>query len=238
MGMPIVVDVCDADVDASAVDHVFEWLRFVDRTFSTYREDSDISRLARGECALADCHRAVAVVLKRCDALRLETGGYFDARAAGTLDPSGLVKGWSVDGAARLLERHGARNYSVNAGGDIRVCGCPLPGERWRIGIQHPTDATAVAAVVASNDLAIATSGAYERGDHVIDPHSGRSPRDVLSVTIVGPDLATADAYATAAFAMDGNGPAWTATLRDYGAMTILADETVLTTPGFQRVRL
>jgi thiamine biosynthesis lipoprotein len=143
-----------------------------------------------------------------------------------------------VEGAARLLERHGARNYSVNAGGDIRVRGCPLPGERWRIGIQHPTDPTAVAAVIASNDLAIATSGAYERGAHVIDPHSGRPPHNVLSVTIVGPDLASADAYATAAFAMGIDGPGWTATLGDYGAMTILASETVLTTPGFDRFRV
>jgi thiamine biosynthesis lipoprotein len=90
-----------------------------------------------------------------------------------------------------------------------------------------------VAKVVVANDLAIATSGAYARGDHVLDPHTGQPPRGVLSVTITGPDLATADAYATAAFAMGLRGPAWTARLRDYEAMTILADGRVLSTPGF-----
>lgn len=238
MGMPILVDVCDADVGGSAVDRAYEWLRFVDATFSTYRDDSDINRLDRGECKLSDCHRAVEVVLRRCEVLRTHTRGYFDARCSGRLDPSGLVKGWSVDGAARLLERAGARNYCVNAGGDIRVRGCPVPGEPWRVGIQHPRRPDAVAAVVASSDLAIATSGAYERGDHVIDPHTGRAPEAVLSVTIVGPDLATADAYATAAFAMGLDGPDWTATLSGYGAMTILAEDTVVTTPEFRRVRV
>jgi len=67
----------------------------------------------------------------------------------------------------------------------------------------------------------------------VLDPHTRRAPAGVLSVTITGPVLATADAYATAAFAMGVQGPKWTARLRDYEAMTILADETVLSTPGF-----
>lgn len=92
-----------------------------------------------------------------------------------------------------------------------------------------------MAAVVVATDLAIATSGAYERGDHIVDPHSGQSPSGLLSVTIVGPDLATADAYATAAYAMGREGPSWTARLvsAGYEAMTILDDQTVLSTPAF-----
>jgi thiamine biosynthesis lipoprotein len=93
-----------------------------------------------------------------------------------------------------------------------------------------------VAKVVVANDLAIATSGAYARGDHVVDPHTRRPPAGVLSVTITGPDLATSDAYATAAFAMGLDGPAWTARLRGYEAMTILADGRVLSTPCFPAV--
>jgi thiamine biosynthesis lipoprotein len=93
-----------------------------------------------------------------------------------------------------------------------------------------------VAAIVAGDDLAVATSGEYARGQHVLDPHTGRPPSGVLSVTITGPNLATADAYATAAFAMGADrAPAWTARLRGYEAMTILADERVLSTPGFPR---
>jgi thiamine biosynthesis lipoprotein len=242
MGMPIGIDVRDPDVDPGALERAFDWLRFVDSTFSTYRPDSDISRLNRGELTLAEAHPEVRAVLERCEQLRFETNGYFDIRATGGadggIDPSGLVKGWSVDRAGQILEQAGARNYSVNAGGDIRVRGRPTPAPYWRIGIQHPFVSDRIAAVVAANDLAIATSGAYERGQHIIDPHSGLPPSGVLSVTVVGPDLGTADAYATAAYAMGLDGPAWTAGLvaSGYEAMTILADETVLLTPNFPKV--
>ena len=90
--------------------------------------------------------------------------------------------------------------------------------------------------MVEASDLAIATSGEYARGQHVFDPHTGRPPAGVLSVTIVGPDLATADAFATATFAMSEKGPHWTTRLRGYDAMTILSDERVLSTPGFPAV--
>ena len=81
--------------------------------------------------------------------------------------------------------------------------GGALPEDVWRVGIQHPLERYRIAAVVEARDLAFATSGTYERGEHVIDPHTRRTPGGVLSVTITGPDLATADAYATSAFAMD-----------------------------------
>ncbi len=238
MGMPIAIDVRDPLVDPVAVEAAFAWLRLVDETFSTYRDDSEISRLNRGALAEADASPDVQEVLLRCEQLREETGGYFDARAPmpGAIDPSGLVKGWSVDRAARILDAAGARNYHLNAGGDIRVRGCPEPGRPWRVGIQHPLVADRVAAVVEANDLAIATSGEYERGKHIVNPRTGRPPDGVLSVTVVGPDLGTADAYATAAFAMGPAGPRWTARLRGYEALTILADETVMSTAAFPAV--
>jgi len=250
MGMPIGIDVRDPDVDPAALDRAFDWFRWVDTTFSTYTSDSVISQLNRGEVTLSETHPDVRAVLTRCAEVRQETDGYFDIHSAmlaqwervgdvalrlGAVEPAGLVKGWSVDRAARILEAAGARNYVVNAGGDIRVHGCPAPATCWRVGIRHPLQRDKVAAVVVATDLAIATSGAYERGDHIVDPHSGQSPSGILSVTIVGPDLATADAYATAAYAMGCEGPSWTARLvsADYEAMTILDDQTVLSTPAF-----
>jgi thiamine biosynthesis lipoprotein len=109
-----------------------------------------------------------------------------------------------------------------------------VPNGQWSVGIQHPRDRARIAAVVRVTDLAVATSGAYARGDHVLNPYTRRPPSDVLSVTVVGPQLATADAYATAAFAMGAEaGPHWTARRRGYEALTILADDTVLSTGGF-----
>jgi thiamine biosynthesis lipoprotein len=236
MGMPIGVDLADAgDVD---VEPAFDWLRRVDATFSTYRDDSEVSRLARGELTIAECAPEVDEVLTRCLALERETGGFFSARPAGRLDPSGYVKGWAVDGAAARLAAGGATRFCINAGGDVVARGRPAPDRRWRVGVRHPEALDELAAVLAVEDLAVATSGEYERGAHILDPHTGGPPSGLLSVTIVGPDLATADAYATAAFAMGAAGPAWTATLAGYDAMCITSDRRVLTTPGFARHRV
>jgi FAD:protein FMN transferase len=233
MGMPIYVDIRDPHALPSAAEPAFDWLRWVDATFSTYKPESEISRLGRGELRMEEAQPQVRAVLARCEELRAVTGGYFDARAGGTLDPSGLVKGWAVDEAAAILSAAGLENFAINAGGDIRLQGGALPEDSWRIGIQHPLERGQIAAVVEGSGLAVATSGEYARGQHVLDPHTRRAPDGVLSVTIIGPDLATADAYATAAFAMGREGPAWTARLGGYEAMTILEPEQVLTTAGF-----
>ena len=115
----------------------------------------------------------------------------------------------------------------------MRLRGGALPQPVWRVGIQHPAERQQVVAVVAGDELAVATSGAYARGEHVVDPHTRRPPAGVLSVTITGTDLATTDAYATAAFAMGLDGPAWTARLRGYEALTLLSDGRSLRTAGF-----
>ena len=237
MGMPIVLDERDG-LDETTIEEMWSVLREADARFSTYKDDSEISRIRRGELAVEDAHPDVREVLLRCEELRVITGGYFDAWRVSDegVDPSGLVKGWAVDRAGEVLEAAGARNYTLNAGGDIRIRGDALPDRRWRIGIQHPLELDGIAAVVEASDLAIATSGTYRRGEHVLDPHSGNPPEGVLSVTITGPELATADAYATAAFAMGEDGPEWTTSLGLYEAMSILADGRVLFTRGFPSV--
>jgi thiamine biosynthesis lipoprotein len=228
MGMPIVVAVRDGDVP----DDVFDWFRHVDETFSTYKRASEVSRIRRCELALDDASDEVKHVYARCDELREETSGFFDVASVGR-DPSGYVKGWAVDEAAAILDRAGAAEYAINAGGDIRTRGW------WRVGIQHPYERQAVAKVVEGADLAIATSGAYERGEHVIDPRTGRPPRDVLSVTVVGPDLGTADAYATAAFVMGAEqGARWLARVPGYAGLVIGEDATMTSTPAMDAYRV
>ena len=180
MGMPVTV-VCDRGAE-----RVFAWLRWVDATFSTYREDSEIRRIDRGELRVADAHPDVQEVLARCERLRVQTGGYFDARAGGSLDPSGLVKGWAVDRAAALLRGR----FMIDAGGDVLLRGGP-----WRVGVRHPLRGDALCAALELSDAAVATSGAYERGDHVLDPVGGGPARGALSVTVVTRSLARADAY-------------------------------------------
>ena len=204
MGMPVRVH--GADGDAAAV---FEWLRWVDATFSTYRADSEVCRLDRGELALRDAHPLVREVLERCEALREPTGGYFDARAGGRLDPSGLVKGWAVDRAAVALQDLPGVSFCINAGGDLVVGAHPdLPDDgpgaiAWRIGIEDPRDRSRTAHVVSLTRGAVATSGTAARGAHLYDPASGELVGRAGSTTVHGPTLLWADVWATALFVGD-----------------------------------
>jgi thiamine biosynthesis lipoprotein len=224
MGIPIGIE-SRQEIDAEPA---FAWLRRADAIFSTYRADSEVCRLDRGELRIGDCAPEVDEVLTACAALHRETGGWFSVRPAGRLDPSGYVKGWAV---ARAAERLTTGDLCINAGGDVLVRG------RRRVGVRHPEDPAALADVLEVEDLAVATSGAYERGAHIVDPHTGRPAEGLLSVTVVGPDLAKADAYATAAFAMGAGGPEWAAGLDGYDAMCVTDDRRVLTTPGWARHR-
>ena len=194
-------------------------------------------------------------MLTACRALRERTAGAFDAEAAarmpevrarpgggdgrpGAVEPAGYVKGWAVAGAWERLALRGVRNALLDAGGDVLARGRPEPGRRWRVGIQHPLQLDRTAAVLEVSDLAVATSGTYRRGEHIVDPASGAPPRGVLSVSCTGPDLAVADALATAAFAMGDRGAAWLARQDDVEAMVIDSAEQVLTTPGFDALRV
>ena len=193
------------------IDDVCAWLHEVDERFSTYRSDSEVNRLHRGELRIEDCSADLRLVLDACAELWRETDGYFDAYATGPLDPSGYVKGWSVEVASRRLAAAGSTRHHLNAGGDIRLRGLNAAGEPWRVGIRHPWEADKLSWVLRLTDGAVATSGTYERGQHVIDPRTGRPAQGLRSVTVVGPDLAVADAYATAALAMGENGIGWLA---------------------------
>jgi thiamine biosynthesis lipoprotein len=216
MGMPVSVhvrgpgaraDPCLADV----VDAVFAQLREADRLFSTYRDDSEVSRLRRGDLTPARCHPLVREVLELCEEARERTDGWFDAWLPGGLDPSGLVKGWAVERAAALLADVDGLDHYVNAGGDmaVRVAGPAAPP--WRIGVEDPRDRSRLLAVREVRCGGIATSGSAARGAHIVDPRTGNRPDDLLSVTVIGPTLLWADVYATAAVARGRDATDWLA---------------------------
>jgi thiamine biosynthesis lipoprotein len=236
MGTAISIDLRDANVDGALMETAFEWLRQVDARFSPYKPASEISRLGRGELLLDECHPDVGEVLSVCEDLRLESDGVFNAwacRSDGRLDPSGVVKGWAVELAAELLAHAGARNFCINAGGDIVARGSPQAGRAWRIGIRHPRDASALSAVVQVTNLAVATSGNYERGDHIINARTGMPSGELLSLTVAGPSLALADAYATVAFAMGNDGVEWVAGRPGYSLYAVTGDGRVQYTEEF-----
>ena len=213
------------DVAARLADEVYAWMRLVDDTFSTYKAESEVSRLHTGGLTASAASQDLRDVLAACADLWKETDGYFDVYATGRLDPSGYVKGWAAQVASDRLVAAGAADHSVNAGGDVRVRGLSPTGEPWRVGVRHPWDPQAVCFVLAGTDLGIATSGTYERGQHVVDPRGGGAASGLRSVTVTGPDLGRADAFATAAVAMGVEGLAWLAELPDgYGSAAVTDD--------------
>jgi thiamine biosynthesis lipoprotein len=251
MGTVVSFDVPAAAVADGSLDCAVRWLHWVDRVFSPFRPDSDVSLLAAAEITVDACAPEVAEVISACTAVRLSSGGYFTAAPSGVFDPSGYVKGWAVERAAAILSAAGSASHLVNGGGDVQcaggrprsaVSGSPVAAEPprspaeepWRVGIADPFHRGRLALVVEAADSAVATSGTAERGAHIIDPHLGRPPSGLASLTMVGASLALADAYATAAFAM---GPArardWTESLPGYEAYAITEDGDTWQTSGF-----
>jgi thiamine biosynthesis lipoprotein len=243
MGMAVSIDIRDPATPPAAIGDVVDWLHHVDRTFSTHKSESPISAIGRGELDLDDAGDEIRDVLRLCEALRLDSNGVFDAFEVpapnGTrFDPSGLVKGWSIERAAELLERHGCRNFCLNAGGDIAIRGNPTGNDPWRVGVRHPAEAHQLALVInAHQRLAIATSATYERGAHIIDPRTGQYTTELASVTVVGPDLTFADAYATTVFVMGLGGLAWLTDHAGYDAYVITHHDVTHWTDGFAPYR-
>jgi thiamine biosynthesis lipoprotein len=238
MGTVVSIDVRDPEARPGPIDDAVAWLHEVDRRFSPWRPDSDISRIGDGTLREGDAHPDVHAVLAIADALAFDSGGAFDARRwrpDGRVDPCGIVKGWSIEVAADRLAAAGVRDVAINAGGDISARGEPLPGVPWRVGVRHPDRPDRVAAVLTVTDRAVATSAAYERGAHIRDPRTGRTPSDVRSMTVVGPSLTFADAYATAAYVLGLDGLDWVAAHDGYDAYAITWQDTVRWTAGMDR---
>jgi thiamine biosynthesis lipoprotein len=224
MGTVFSIDIRDPGDWTEAVGAAVAWLHHVDAVFSTFKPASDVSRIRRRELRVSDADPLVGEVLDLCADMTRETGGYFTARLGGLLDPTGLVKGWAIEQASRLLGEYGAANHAVNGGGDVQLAGFAEPGVPWVVGIADPFDPARTVTTVAGSDLAIATSGTAERGAHIINPFTNRSPADLASVTVVGPDLTRADAYATAAFAMGYPALEWLDSLAGYEGVVVTAD--------------
>ncbi len=218
MGTVVSFRIDHDDVDTAgleeALDEAVAELHRLDRIFSTWKPESPLSRWRRGELLLGELPPEVPEVLARCSEARTTTAGYFDPWSMpGGVDPTGLVKGWAIERAASLLPRDEVLGTLVNGGGDITASGSEEGRRPWRVGIRHPWRPEALACVVElAGGRAIATSGRYERGEHLVDPHAtatgpGRGAR-VVSASVVGPSLAMADAYATAlAVAGEDQGP-------------------------------
>ena len=241
MGTVVSFDIRPGDVSREevylALAEARAGLHRADAVFSTWKPNSPVSRLRRGELHLEDTPPDVAVVLELCAVAHQQTDGWFDPWAMpGGVDPTGLVKGWAARNALRRIERAGVAGAMVNAGGDVALSGAPEADRSWHIGVRDPWDPTRVIAVLEA-EAAMATSGAYERGDHVLNPRTGRPSSPIASATVTGPDLALADAFATGLLAAGEPGLDWVWRIEGYDGLIVRPDGSMVGTSGIRLVR-
>lgn len=231
MGIPMSVDIREADeaTAARAAEAAFAVLREADARFSRYRADSEVSAILDGRRTEADASPDLREVLDIAARARLATGGAFDVRGPdGELDTDGVVKGWAAARAAEAIRRHGVRVFCLNAGGDVVVGAAPAGSEGWNVGVRSPESPERMLAVLTVRDAAVATSGAYERGEHIRDARTGAPARELVSATVFAADLTTADVLATAVFALGEAGVPWATGHGARGVLAAAADGRIL----------
>jgi thiamine biosynthesis lipoprotein len=244
MGLPVSIHLRGAAVRDPGVAHAvaatFAELRTIDALFSTYRTDSEVSRVNSGQLALADAHPMLREIAELCELARDRTDGGFDARLPGPRggtwwDPSGVVKGWATERAARSLAAVAAlagHDVSVNAGGDIAVSSGRRDSTAWRIGVEDPERPGQLLLVVPLRHGGVATSGTAARGLHIHDPRTGRPAQALRAATVVGPSLLWADVYATAAMVLGTGAQAWLEGIPAYDGVLVTAEGRVTATSG------
>jgi FAD:protein FMN transferase len=236
MGMPVILEVVDAQVKAEILESVFDYFGYIDRKFSTYKRESEISLINRNELAIGQASDDMKTIFSLAALTRLESDGYFEIERNGKYDPSGIVKGWAIYNASEILVQAGCKNFYVDAGGDIQVFGKNGWGQDWRVGIQNPFSPNEIVKVVSISECGIATSGNYVRGEHIYAPRdAGKAESGIVSLTVIGPNVYEADRFATAAFAMGQGGINFIETLDGFEGYLIDNTGLATYTSGFER---
>jgi thiamine biosynthesis lipoprotein len=237
MGMPVCVAIGDAAATTQDIEAAFSIFTVADHRFSPFRPDSELSRLNRNEIVPEDCSGAMCEILALAEETKAQSGGYFDIRRPdGSLDPCGIVKGWAILEAAQELTRRGLDDFYLDAGGDIQARGRNCEGADWRIGIRNPFRAKEIVKVLCPRGAGVATSGSYLRGAHIYNPHAPDAKLDeIVSLTVIGPDILDADRFATAAFAMGRAGIEFIERLSGFEAYEIDAGGNARMTSGLER---
>ena len=235
MGMPVIIEIVGGTYEALAA--VFDYFSAVDARFSTYKPESEIMKVNRGELKESEQSDEMRQIFALAEQTKKETAGYFSIRSPdGSTDPSGLVKGWAIRNAARLVEELGYANYFIDVGGDIQSRGTNGNGKTWTVGIRNPFNRAEIVKVLSPRGRGIATSGTYIRGQHIYNPHEpAHRIDDIVSLTVIGPDIYGSDRFATAAFAMGKDGIVFLEQLPEFEGYLIDSAGIATMTSGFEK---
>jgi thiamine biosynthesis lipoprotein len=230
MDMPITIKVARHEERKTKKDleRVFNYFHYVDDQYSPFKETSQVAKLNRGE----EVSKEMKLILSLSQDLRDQTGGYFDIKKPdGKIDPSGIVKGWAIKNAADILRKAGYERFYIDAGGDAEIV-----GKNWKWGIRNPFDVSQIVKVLNLSDCGIATSGTYERGQHIYNPITKKIEiTDIFSLTVIGPNVYEADKFSTPAFAMGKEGIMFIEKMPGLEGYMIDKDGIATMTTGFGR---
>lgn len=232
--MPITIEIVKCS-DKSILKSIFDFFKQIDQQFSPYRSSSEVSQINQKKLKTSQASFQMKKILKLATKTRKQTNGYFDVYKNGHLDPSGLVKGWAIFEAAKLLKKSGQKNFYIEAGGDIQVCGKNSQGEKWRVGIKNPFNPTEIVKVLRVDTEGVATSGIYERGHHIYNPIDEVMTDDIVSLTVVSHNIYEADRFATAAFAMGEQGISFINSQKGLAGYAIKKNGRAIFTQNFEK---
>jgi thiamine biosynthesis lipoprotein len=237
MGMTITVEIADDFAKESEMDLVFAYFESVEKRFSVFKDDSEITLINNGKISQSQYSEDMKTVFVLAEKTKSQTNGYFNIVAPdGRYNPSGIVKGWAIYNASKMLLEKGLKNFYVEAGGDIQAYGLNGQGMKWSVGIQNPFDPSQIVKVIRLKDMGIATSGTYRRGPHIYDPHNAKEPlTEIVSISVIGPNVYEADRFATAAFAMGAQGINFIENLKGFEGYMINKDGIAVQTSDFIR---
>lgn len=221
MGMPISIDIPQCK-NKSVFSTCWQLCEQIDQQFSPYISTSEVSRIAGGSLLLQNASPTMQDIALLSNTYEQETIGYFSVYFSGVFNPTGIVKAWAIKQLALCIEASGFRTYLINAGGDI-LCNS-ITKKRWQLAICSPLNPNSTIGSITADNVAIATSGSYQKGSHIYDPKTGAPTTALKSVTVIGPDIITADVYATALYAMGLNALAFAKTLVGYSSYIIDAN--------------
>ena len=235
MGMPVIVEISNKQICKYTnkqmeedIEEVFDYLRYVDEHYSPFKETSQVGKLNRGE----EVSDEMKEILRLSQILKEDTGGYFDiVKPNGKIDPSGIVKGWAIKNAAEILRKKGYTKFFVDVGGDAEVV-----GKNWKWGIRNPFNVKEIVKFIKLSDVGIATSGTYERGQHIYNPITKKAEiTDIVSLTVIGPNVYEADKLATPGFAMARDGINWIEKQKGFEGYMIDSEGIATMTTGFEK---
>jgi thiamine biosynthesis lipoprotein len=291
MGTIVQITVYDRSASRAkdAIRNAFREMEKVDELMSTYKEESEVSRLNRNGYLKGPSQELVYVIKRALYYSRLSNGSFditvqplltlyarsFKERGKGPSEEElkaalslvgyrgiviegdeirlekkgamitlgGIAKGYAIDRAVEALERSGIESALVNAGGDIRTVGVKPDGEKWHIALRNPRDEDEYITIIDVSGKAVATSGDYERYfdenkkvHHIINPKTGRSATELISVTIITEKAIDADALATSVFVLGPEkGLQLIESLNQVEGLLITSDRRIIRSNGFNR---